>query len=343
MKCELMTVELLRERALKILNDSTSIKNTSKELDLSIVDIGYEGCESADKKTEQCLDLYMRNLGNSGGRGPNSKLPALNKIVFASLVTNNKINRVSPQMIAERYLSASQNKNDKFVSTSSSTDYVDQLRKFSKGQDLGRSTLISWLKSTAEFINFLVDHHNGNAETFTSEVRKKIQSCNNQIIFIESLVKSFIPFHGLGYALAANFIKDLFATQLNKNLSINKQKDCLSAWCVKPDMHVARLMLCITDRAKLTEGIIKMKINDVTDLYRKQAPSSTWAQLSDYVYPEDGIAHDVHLLARSADCASLEIDRLLFMCGSGNFGQSLKGDNNAKREQRYISIINEIN
>ena len=293
------------------------------------------------KKTEQCLDLYMRNLGNSGAKGPSSNLPALNKIVFSSLITNNKINRVSPQMLADKYLSASQNQNIKFTNSPSTTDYLDQLRKFSQGQDIGQKTLLSWLISTSNFINFLVDHHNGNSETFTSEVERKFKSSDNKIIFIQNLVKSFIPFHGLGYALAANFIKDLFACELNKNLSINKQKNHLSAWCVKPDMHVARLMLCITDRTKLTEDIIKMDIKRVADLYINRAPSTTWPQLSHYVYPEDLMVYDVYSLARSADCALLEIDRLLFMCGSGNFGQSIKVNNNAKRKQRYISLIND--
>ena len=86
MKCQLATIELLRKRALEILNNTTGVKNTSEDLDLSVVNIGYKGCESANKKTEQCLDLYMRNLGNSGARGPSSNLPALNKIVFSSLI-----------------------------------------------------------------------------------------------------------------------------------------------------------------------------------------------------------------------------------------------------------------
>jgi hypothetical protein len=329
MHCELKTVDMLRERALNVLSlDSSSFYN-SEDLQKFVVDTGYEGCELADKRTEQSLDLYVRNLGNSAKKGPSKKLPELNQRVFSELVKQNQVKTMSPEALARMYLEASEFRNEAFVSSGSDTNYISQLKSFSEGSNLNqtpsRFTLLSWLISTAEFINFLVTNYGGNIEDFTGSVRREFAIANNKPNFVDTLIKSFMPMHGLGHALAANFVKDLFATELNQNSHVSEQMECMSAWCLKPDMHVARLMLCITDRAELNKDIIIMKLEAVARLYKKTEPSHSWDSPDIGSSPEDLICADVHALARSANCAPLELDRLLFMCGSGNFGKTVKG------------------
>jgi len=240
------------------------------------------------------------------------------------------------------YLEASEFKNEAFVSSDSSTDYISQLRSFADGRNLDQKpskfTLLSWLISTSEFINFLAMKHDGNIRNFTSSIRSEFAISNNKPHFVGSLIKSFMPMHGLGHALAANLVKDLFATELDLDYPVSEQMDCLSAWCMKPDMHVARMMFCITDRAELNEEIITMKLEKVAGLYKKTQPSSSWGTSDETLSPEDLISADVYALAAASNCAPLELDRLLFMCGSGNFGRKLKVKN-LQRAKRYKMLL----
>ena len=64
---------------------------TSRDLQRFIVDTEYEGCELADERTDQSLDLYVRNLGNSAKKGPSKKMPELNQQVFSDLVKKNQV------------------------------------------------------------------------------------------------------------------------------------------------------------------------------------------------------------------------------------------------------------
>lgn len=342
MLCGSKTLDLLRERALNIVNIGNSPLYTSRDLQRFIVDTGYEGCELADERTDQSLDLYVRNLGNSAKKGPSKKLPVLNKLVFSDLVKKNQVKPTSAEALACMYLEASEFKNEAFVSSESSTDYISQLRSFADGRNLDQKpskfTLLSWLISTSEFINFLAMKHDGNIRNFTSSIRSEFAISNNKPHFVGSLIKSFMPMHGLGHALAANLVKDLFATELDLDYPVSEQMDCLSAWCMKPDMHVARMMFCITDRAELNEEIITMKLEKVAGLYKKTQPSSSWGTSDETLSPEDLISADVYALAAASNCAPLELDRLLFMCGSGNFGRKLKVKN-LQRAKRYKMLL----
>ena len=117
--------------------------------------------------------------------------------------------------------------------------------------------------------------HDGNIRNLTSSIRSEFAIANNKPHFVDSIIKSFMPMHGLGHALAANFVKDLFATELDLDYLVSEQMDCMSAWCLKPDMHVARLMFCITDRAELNEEIITIKFEKVAGFYKNTQPSSS--------------------------------------------------------------------
>lgn len=348
MGCDRSTVEKLRRNSVKVMN-LTSAKDGNfrvfeeKDLNQAIIDLGYKGCDNASSNTKQCLELFMQNLGNSGRPGPN--LTDLNKSVFSQIVKGNKVSRTKPEELAQLYLSASSGDNTKFV-TNSDTDYLKQLKDFINTKETERKSLLIWICSTANFIDYLFKYHEGNVENFVAEKSEAFEKCEDKGQFVIDLVYSLMPersgIKGLGYALAANFIKDLFATQLKRGISIDEQRNTIAAYAVKPDMHVGRMMLVVTGRCNLDDVIF---LNKFVRQYETTPVMGEWHTKGAAKPGEETIVRDVMRLAHNADCSPLEIERMFYMCGSGNFGSeiqiNLEGSPHEQQILRYKTLLGE--
>jgi len=349
MDCKRTTLEQLRCRAVAIMNfgllDGRAF--TQADLEKAILDTGYAGCENADKNTAQCLELYLRNLGSSGRSGPSGKyFEELTRKVFSELVdqNSNKIQPLTIEDLADVYLELSGYNNNVFTAKKSNTNYVSQLKQIKFGTQLKRKeTIYVWLKSIKQFVDYLSQDYEGDVQIFTDLVRSEFSTQPDnysRFKYTWQRGKDLSKIYGLGHPLASNFLKDLFACEFNKNKTLSDQLGCYSAWCLKLDRHVVRLMSVITEREAFSAEIVSKNENLVKKSY-KESKNSTWL-LSENTSADDSIAYDVFALADVSESAPLEIDRILYMCASGDFNTESIGDKikaYTHQVQRYEMLL----
>ena len=206
-----------------------------------------------------------------------------------------------------------------------------------------KETIYVWLKSIKQFVDYLSQYYEGDVQIFTDLVRSEFSTLPDnysKFKYTWQRGKDLSKIYGLGHPLASNFLKDLFACEFDKNKPLSDQLGCYSAWCLKLDRHVVRLMSVITDREAFSAEIVSKNENLVKKSY-KESKNSTW-RLPENTSADDNIAYDVFALADVSGSAPLEIDRILYMCASGDFNTEGIGDKikaYTQQVQRYEMLL----
>lgn len=342
----------VRTVALEILRTSLPTAEQN-DLDHIILSTGYPWARRSNELTSDLLAVYAANLRNGGGPGPNYEaFSRMIKAATAEFLINNQL--VQPLQIAPlaeacvAYLDLDESLP---LAVNGTVDYAAELVSIAHIEPIRPRALIKdLLRSVVCFSEVLVQQFNGNAGMFHAAFNRVHQPATPAGFVLEQFQNiSEIP--KIGVALAMNFFKDSQVPALDEmplqNLYTNQ-----IGWFCKPDIHVLRFMLKATGRAavaNIADGdLINMKESKVRRLYKDTLPTKPWAigpyTLAIHRHTSEmaqwHCIEDVQRLARQESIPPLEIDRVLFMIGSGRFQSD--GRIGPPQAERYQLLFNTL-
>ena len=332
-----------------IREDSRFSNHDDNNLNQWILGTGYYRSPNPNTSTLDLISVYAANLRNSGAPGPLADKCA--QMISGAISNRNWIVENSIKQITERDLADAclefigANENFQLVKNTT-TNYEGQLRNLNKG------VLVTLIRSVSRFIDLLCTNYNGNAIEYSRSFDLNLNSKD----LIKMKFKEISGFPGIGIPLAMNFLKDSQIPSI-ANRSLNQLITNPIAGFVKPDKHVMRLMLCASGRFSQTniinESLFNMKDKDTVRLYRDYAPN--YLGQNDYCLGTDDhrnsipywkCIEDIHNWSIRDQTPPIEIDRILYLIGSGRYGPVTNGIADAvprlsvTQYSRYARFIN---
>jgi hypothetical protein len=222
----------------------------------------------------------------------------------------------------------------KRLALKSSVDYQDDIRLIAAGTPPERPTgaapaILLLLTSVVGFMNILRCLYEGKAETYHSAFNRT-HPAESETDFVVKRFNEIECLPKVGVAVAMNFFKDSQVPAM-RGQTLDSLVSNEIGWYVKPDIHVLRFMLRATGRSQAAgvpdENLITLKGASAAKLYAEQPGTGRW--LWDYRLhrtrptAERGVwncVEDVHRWAVIDSVAPLEIDRTLYLVGSGRYG-----------------------
>ena len=320
---------------------------TMADLDILILDTGYRGAEEPHDKISHLIHVYAASLRNAGGRGPGFEPFAMMvSHGSAKFITSNQILRpFDLSDFAQACLNYLCSSGASPLVKNGSVNYEDQLLDIASGKIArlsSRALLPQLLRSVVGFSELISRDYCGSAANYHAQFSRPRQT-NEGASFVKRRFKELQHLPRFGVAVGMNFFKD-------SQVSAYRGKPYSSlfaseaGWYVKPDMHVLRFMLKLSGRAKRAglqdESLVILDEPEAKALYSRTRPKDGWPYqytLSQgRPFAEKGqwdCIEDVHHLAIKNSVAPLEIDRVLFMSGSGRFHKA--GRISMSAEDRY--------
>ena len=327
----------IRLEALNLIS-KIKIQPQLADIDQYILGTGYQWAPHPHESTIDLLTVYAANLRNTSGGGP---LPYPFSLMITAAVESEGVIEEN-QLVRPLDLSSFSKACAEYLGSSGAVqlakvtniDYRRDLVDLSLGRERKGAVLNGPIKSIVGFSELLVRSFGGNAHKFHQKI-DCICDPSKTANFVVSCYEMTKHLPGVGgVALAMNFYKDSQASS-KKHTPLSDLVNTQVGWFVKPDMHILRFMLAATGRADsagISDSMLAdLKQEEATELYVRYGPRKSW---SNPVYnldsgqPMDRIGQwrcveDVHRFARHLQISPFEVDRLLFMLGSGNFGESI--------------------
>lgn len=293
---------------------------------------------------ENILDffqLYSSNLLNSGLPGPNATrfgmmtrhaIDANNQLF---LVNENLVNFNLSYFCQASRVYANQNP---LVDNGNNQNYLmmldhwsnmnhDQIIQDFNNPPYNNTVLKRLLESINQMAWVIIDQYQGSASIFSQGFADQVQGeemeakLTNANIFYQHRYLELNDVGLLGPATLANFFKDLNIGRIfNQNwLNFN---DSFASYAVKPDIHVMRLMLVITGRITIDSyqellDLARENIIQLNQLYAILQPNDDYLTPNDDLAPSEICINDVRRWALVINRMPVEIDRILYMVGSG--------------------------
>jgi hypothetical protein len=323
----------VRDAALEILRYSMPTAD-SNDLDRIILSTGYPWAKQPFKETQDLIAVYAANLRNGGGPGPSYQ--AFSEMIVFSTEKFIKGNRLSKSLdkreLAKDCSDYLKNPKSRRLSHSDKVDYIKDLDDIvDQIKPRERALIPKLLDSVVEFSKIFLRDFNGSAEELHKHFsHKHFHLPDDSSCFLLNEFKRIEKIPLIGVATAMNFFKDSQVPAL-LNKSLDNIKNNKISWFIKPDIHVMRFMLKATGRVQSNESggveLFHMPENKLKKIYDDKNPEKNWAKgsysfISDRRASERGqwkCIEDVHRLARCLKITPLEIDRVLYMVGSGRF------------------------
>jgi hypothetical protein len=331
------------------------------DIDQYILGAGYGWAPKPHESTIDLLTVYAANLRNTSGGGP---LPYPFSLMIRAAVESEGVIEEN-QLVRPLDLSSFSKACAEYLGSSGAVqlakvttiDFRRDLVDLSLGRERKRAVLNGPIKSIVGFSELLVSSFGGSAHKFHQKI-DCICDPSKTANFVVSCYEMTKHLPGVGgVALAMNFYKDSQVSS-KKNSPLSGLVNTQVGWFVKPDMHILRFMLAATGRAD-SAGIsdcmlADLKQEEATKLYVSYAPRKSW---SNPVYnldngqPTDRIGQwrcveDVHRFARHLQISPFEIDRILFMLGSGNFGENIsypaRKNEVGARYAKFLPMVREV-
>jgi hypothetical protein len=318
---------------------------TMADLDQWIVPAGYPGANNPHCVTRDLVFVYAASLRNAGG-------PGLTWNKFASLVTeaidknwisNGNLMPFSVAQLANAcYLIVRQ---DQCALVRGNGEHYEQgLHRMANGEHIGPESLQSLLDSVTQFCTLLVNQYRGSAAAYHQSFLDPAQSVA-KLMAAKWAQITHLP--RVGPAVGMNFFKDSQGSALG-TVRISDWPKSQLAWFVKADMHVSRLMLCATGRAAAEgisiEELTYLPISDVFRLYDKHPVGNGHAanlrlqEAFGVQRTEWRVVSEVHHWAMQDQVSGLEIDRILYLIGSGRYGTLRLSTSQANRYARFCGL-----
>jgi len=347
--------EHLTEAALDVVRANPQYENHGVgDLLRWILDTGYVGLQP-HQNTVHLLQVYGGNLMNSGARGPSTDV-IVNLIGggVAQYVNDDVLQEFTVNQLAAGCSDYAEQNGLQFVgSPDRNTVYMDELAQLGRANgmpaDLQKRILPKILSSVTGFGCLLRTEYGGMATLFHEGFTQQVQADQYQNQYPQVRLHEIRPYPLVGVATGMNFLKDTQAPAFAEENAEGAQQafqeiaGVNAGWLVKPDMHVLRLMLWITGRAT-QEGVTPQQLvhlapATVSQIYAGQRP--IWNPNQQYVLrhgqprADHGLwdcIEDMYFIASHWGVAPLGIDRLLYLIGSGRYG------NHDDQAQRYATI-----
>ena len=318
-----------------------------QDLDNYVLCTGYLGAKKPHTDELDLIYVYAASLRNAGGPGPGFR-PFARMIRAGIQSLRDECLSFDLKNLAgscRRYLELP---NSLPLTQKDAAKYLRRLQRLENGDNEGPPQLPLLLNSVVEFANFLKKDYDFSAENYHQSFNEAYEGTPPASFIVEKF-NEIADFPYIGPAVGLNFFKDsqvpAFRGQGQGLAAVRKNR---IGWYVKPDMHVLRFMLKLTGRQppKLTDDeLTTLAADKVVRLYVKQQPQ---AYFPDQYTLENcrgnrqergywRCIEDVHKFACQSKVAPLEIDRILYMAGSGKFPGF---DDQHNRYERVFAAIN---
>ncbi len=348
----MLYIAALRKAAIEVVtSDPRFTDHTLTELERYVLSTGYVDGPRPHARTQDLLYVYTANLRNAGGPGVNlHRFADMLVGALAESIVDNRISPLNLPELAQRCLAWLESAQGRPLVMGDDKRYRDQLRALISG---GRPAVPfqRHLESVIGFIDLLSQAYGGRADVYHESFSGSGSRLEPGPAVVERL-NELNHLSGIGVATGLNFIKD---SQIPRFAS-SRLEDVLSeplGWFVKPDMHVLRAMLFITGRFGRTGlkpyQLAHLKPEEAKVHYANLLPTSEWFSTearplhADRPRGEYGLwkcVADVHAWATCESVVPLEIDRLLYLIGSGRYLDDTRiSVSQSRRYQILVSAI----
>lgn len=345
-------IAALRDAALKVVtSDPRFTAHTMADLERYVLSTGYVDAPFPHSSTLDLLYVYAANLRNAGGPGVNlHRFGAMVVGALAGLVADNRISPVHLPELAQRCLAWLDSPEGRPLVRGNDERYRKQLDALTHG-DHPVVPFQRHLQSVVGFIDLLNQAYGGSASIYHDSFSNHDSRLEPGRAVIARL-NELKHLSGIGVATGLNFIKD---SQIPR-FANSRLEEMLAeplGWFVKPDMHVLRAMLFISGRFGQTglppHQLAHLKPEEAKVHYANLASTHEWFKME--VRPLDGdrprgerglwrCVADVHAWAACEGAVPLEIDRLLFLIGSGRYLDNARiSVSQSRRYQMLMSAI----
>ena len=323
---------LLRDAALAISGNQLD----EESLDQAIFDGGSD-VGSPESNTDDLLLLVISNFCNRSGPIPTpQQMRVLFLPVFQQLTKGGSLWHIEKTSFYEKIIAVAKSLQEHgwdFVQNRDNV-YLNALECYKTHQTIlqGGKPIVDLTEATWAFMELLCSKYCGHAQVYSDNLAL-LGSASTLERFKEALLE-LINLPNWGVALAANFLKDSQILRL-KSLPEDARVDSAYSIYVKPDVHIMRIMGSVTERyPRFTGGLGR---------YQGQ-PSEPWA--IDYLdFPSPNALpfwkciQDINHWATQAGVTAVEIDRLLYMCASGNFPEINNDFTMQNQADRYETLF----
>jgi hypothetical protein len=282
---------------------------------------------------------------NAGGPKPDfERFAGMVTAAVSSSIENNMIHPMSRAELAASAARVLRNGTAlPLTRQPSGVDYLAQLDGLAAGGS-PRGILTSTLCGVSQFTRLLSESYNGSAKCY-HEAFLGWPLDHELGRFLVAKLSEIVALKRMGVAVGLNFIKDSQVPALAGKKLADLANVPIS-YFVKPDRHVLRLMLATTHRHQLNHDLISLPEVNAKDFYAQNAPQNSWPRGRTHELRRNGekgqwdCVDDVLHWAQEARTVPLEIDRLLYLIGSGSYvdGQTLEVSQ-ATRYECYFSKL----
>lgn len=337
---------IIKNLALRLVqNDFRNID--MEDLNSWIVASYYPDAPKPHESTRDLIYAYAASLRNAGGPGP--RFDRFAAIVASTVsrhwIQQNTLQRFNLPQLAQQCLARLGEEGVLPFADNGRGNYENQLESIGAGENIAPKIMQLLMQSIVNFSDFLIENYNGSAVIYHNSFFP--EENENFSLFAFRKYQEIGDFPRIGIAVAMNFFKDSQVTGIKDNPQCQLNESAIS-WFVKPDKHVSRLMLYETSRSTQmnidSTSLATLKDSKCFSHYRACLPANGFDR--DYITnaARNGIAQwqcieDVHCWARRENISPLEIDRVLYLIGSGRFGAGNLTTPQLERYRQYCECV----
>ncbi len=316
---------------------------------------GYSNNPSPHENNKDFITIFLKNIFNSGYRGyPEIVEIIINTIEKNYTFNNSEIDKIQIQSLSNDCLNYLEN-----INSNKKIEIIRQLNELKEGKKNNKS-IYKIFNSLCFFLKTMKNKYGGYAKEFSYSFFLE-ENIEKFPIHIKSHSDNLVEIPQIGSALAMNFIKD---TQINliKNKSDKEIFHLPIGWCVKPDMHVMRIMFALTNPEnsldKINENIIsagkemkiwEIKLSNLEKEYIKKNSKfiNNYSLINkDYNKKDLGLwkcIEDIQYFGKKSGIPPIKFDRLIYLVGSGKFkNTNIFGKDNKGKKIRYGQLFNKL-
>lgn len=340
-----MSYKNLRDAALQMVQDNWPTEN-EQTLDQWIFSGYGDVAPEPHESTRDLFHVYAMNLLNSGLRGPQMH-PFGNMIAEAiqnRLLLGNIVQRFEVADLAEACAQVLRNE-DIALRRAGNDNYLDTLDELRRGSapPYTSPVILRLLDSIVQFSKLLIEHYGGRADLYHQSLRELNINCGADLYeSVRAKLEEIAHLPLVGPATGPNFLKDSQIRSLHGKADVWRDFGIIP-YCVKPDMHVSRMMLWLTRPAVRREISLQTLTTlvplEVFRLYRnyQTGDPTRYPPFPRTEEAEWRCIWDIWLWAEAEEQPPVRFDRLLFLIGSGWYveGQRMK----QSQLERYEAVL----
>ena len=311
---------------------------TEKDLDEWIVQTGYgDDAPRPYELTPSLIYVYAANLLNSGLLGPDNREfgKLASAVISKHYLKQNVLTPINLKDLAQKFVSEL-NQTEIKLTKKGNQPYIAHLNNIAANK---KSTIYSLLISIIGFCDLLRNNYQSSAakyhQSFLAKPEVSFQDIAQKLNEITKLKLN-------GVAVGMNFMKDSqMPAVADKHLEI--QSSGHIQYLVKPDMHVMRFMLRVTQRHQGSiEELCHMQPTKFMQLYENARPLPTFEGNIDddnhkgFKRGDILCIKDIYTITEHESVPPIFLDRVLYLIGSGSF----KGKNlSTSQLDRYKAAL----